>query len=195
MSGLEVVIVVGGAIYITKKVRERRERKKLESTAASELEARHGRAAEITPTPTPVSDRNSRSSGPRQQVPVEDAEPLPLYKAPTGPPPSNTTDMRWSASIHLPTYDELSGNQSGKEFAVDGEKRQNSNGLLRVDSSQAISSFSTPLASPLSPSSARTSYLTPPAPIPAPDELPSDTSDKKKKFWRRLSSSKAPVAT
>lgn len=192
MSGLEVVVVIGGAIYITKKVKERRERKALEKRAASELAVGQGRSASVTQTPNSTPNRSTQNRSLRQQVPVEDAEPLPLYKAPTIPVPSTTTDMRWSESIHLPTYDELSEGQSGKEFDVDGEKRQDGNGMLRVNSSQATSSSSTPLASPLSPVPTQTTYLTPPK--PASNDLPSDKSDKKRKFWRRSSSSKT-VAT
>lgn len=188
MSGLEVVIVVGGAIYITKKVKERRERKALERSAASELAAGRDRSASIVQTPNSTPNRNTQNRSLRQQVPVEDAEPLPLYKAPTGPLPNSTTDMRWSNSIHLPTYDELSESQPGKEFAVDNEMKHDGNGMLRADSSQATSSSSTPLASPLSRSSAQTSYLT--VPKSTPNDLPSDMSDKKRKFWRRSSSSK-----
>lgn len=185
MSGLEVVIIVGGAIYITKKVRERKEKKRLEKNAASEVNAAHGRA-ETTQTPT----RNSQNGRLRQQVPTREEEALPTYKAPVGPlPSSNRTDMTWSDTIHLPTYDELSRSSPAKGIAVGDEKQRGDNAFSRMKSNQR-SSPTTPLASSLSPASEQPSHLSP----AAHNASPSGTSDKKRKFWRRLSSSKA-IAT
>lgn len=183
MSGLEVVIIVGAGIYITKKVRERKEKKRLEKNAVSEVGAAHGRA-EITQPP----NQNSQNGRLRQQVPTQEEEALPTYRAPAGPPPpSNTTDMAWSNSIHLPTYDESSGSQPGKDLAVGDEKQRHDNGLRRVDGGQA--SVSTPLGSSLPSASAQSTHLAP----PSSDRLPNESSEKKRKFWRRLSSSKAPA--
>lgn len=182
MSGLEVVIVVGGALYVAKKIKEKKERKRLEQNAASQPGSTslvgHGRAAEASRTPS----RNS----PRQQVPVEEEEALPLYKAPTLPlPPDGTTDMRWSNEIHLPTYDELPESKRGKETAMDRENHDE-NELSRVNSSLTSSSLSTPLGSA---ASAQISHLTP----PMPDASPNGKSGKKHRFWRRSSSLRTSV--
>lgn len=187
MSGLEIVVIVGGAIFITKKVRERKEKKRLEKNAASGIGAAHGRA-EIAQAPT-RNGQNGQNGRLRQQVPRQQEEALPMYRAPAGPLPStNTTDMTWSNAIHLPTYDELSGSIPAKDFTTGDEKQRGDGGLLGADSNQ-VSSPSTPLASPLPSAPQRPPYLSP----PAPNNLSSDTSEKKRKFWRRLSSSKVPA--
>lgn len=70
MSGIEIVILVGAGIYITRKVKDSRERKRLEKQAAHN--AAHGIPQIVEPT---NENQTKRSS--------EDDEALPLYMPPS----------------------------------------------------------------------------------------------------------------
>lgn len=96
MSGLEIVIVVGAGIWVAHKVSDHRRKKKEQKLIASGVHpSQHGTAQLVTPTTT--------QRGHRQQVPVEEEEPLPLYA-----PPEKEQMAREDAAnnVHLPTYDE-----------------------------------------------------------------------------------------
>lgn len=180
MSGLEIIILVGGAVYIANKVHEKREKKRLAAVAG------HGPVQLVEPTTRTIRNQRVRQ---QQQVPVEEQEPLPLYRAPTGPPPIDITDSE-GKSIHLPTYDEASERLRDKELEAGEDEHQGENTLSRMSSSQASSSVETPLATPLTPTSPQTGLLVP----TVSTGLPSDTPEKKRRFWRRSTSAKTSVA-
>lgn len=150
MSGLEVLVIVGGAIYITKKVKENKAKKRLAKEAA--LAAEHGEATVIEPGAELSVHPRYRNA---VQAQAGEEEPLPLYRAPTEKPPVDDADF---GGIHLPSYDEFS--ESQKDKASDGEM----DGLSRTNSSHASSSASTPMPSPL-PRASSPSHLSPEQPV------------------------------
>lgn len=99
MSGLEVLLVVGAGIYVTKVVKDHRREKKDKKLIAAGLHP----SQHAAPRVVEGSPRGPRGQGHQQQVPPVEEEALPLYSPPekdtlpTGSPESD---------IHLPTYDE-----------------------------------------------------------------------------------------
>lgn len=82
MSGLEIVLIVGAGIIITKKVKQHRQEKKLKELAAAGLLPEQHAPAQLVQQ--------------KQRGPTED-ETLPLYSPPT----------KEYVSGHLPSYDEV----------------------------------------------------------------------------------------
>lgn len=175
MSGIEIVVLVGAGIYITKKVKENKAKKRLAREAA--LAAEHGTAQEIEPgTEITQHPRYSNRSPPQEE------EALPLYRAPTGKPPGDdedATDEQWSNEIKLPTYDELSGSPSNTRDEADAASM---NTLSRSNSSHASSSTSSPITSPL------------PSTSSSPNHLSPETAAKKhRRFFHRSNRSKSEL--
>lgn len=123
MSGIEIVVLVGGAIYISKKVKENRAKKRLAKEAA--LRAEHGEA-QITDlgTGTGIGTRTGPAQQQpryRQQVPIEDEEGLPMYTAPTEKPPTSAADTHTQGTYGMlpPAYNELPESQRQGAKAIE----------------------------------------------------------------------------
>jgi len=80
MSGIEIVILVAGGIYISKKVRERRERRKADAAVLESFASRHGFAQVVGQGAGESQPRSqSQSQNQRQQVGGEEDDLLPAY--------------------------------------------------------------------------------------------------------------------
>lgn len=173
MSGLEIIVLVGAGIYISKKVKENKAKKRLAREAA--ITSEHGEAHVIEDGEEVAQHRRYLN----RSQPDREEEALPLYMAPEGPPPPpDTADGKWSDEIHLPTYDETS---EGSGERHEGE----SDALSRRSSSYASSSTSPPSESPST--SERSS---------SPTHLSPETAVKKHhRFFKRSNRSKSEVHT
>lgn len=199
MSGIEIVVLVGGAIYVSKKVKERKERKQIERDIAAGIR----QPEQVSSSTTSGSSRQHAAGGSsqiRQQVPEPytddcDDEGLPPYSRRMKIPSRHASHPEWTRTVRLPSYEEVAGTGSeeqGKDHDL-AETRPYLRHMNRDTVSSSSSSVLTPLASPSNSLSSSTTSLRPIDPTPAmsgPSTQHEDVADKRRRFWRRPTSSR-----